>query len=173
MWAEAPGNRLLSIPDRLHFDNQLARFGDWLHARGIGSRNHEYTIIPGVREMLERLRPHFKMAVVSARSKRGTQGFVDHFALAPYFDCVASAQTASRTKPWPDPVLWAIERMGAGPEETVMVGDTTVDLRAGRAAGTQTVGVLCGFGERAELEREGADLILESTAELAGVLIPI
>jgi len=52
-----------------------------------------------------------------------------------------------------------------------MVGDTTVDIRAGVAAGAQTVGVLCGFGERGELERAGADLILESTTELADVLL--
>jgi phosphoglycolate phosphatase-like HAD superfamily hydrolase len=54
-----------------------------------------------------------------------------------------------------------------------MVGDTTVDIRAGVAAGTQTVGVLCGFGERHELERAKANLILESTTELADVLLSI
>jgi len=68
-------------------------------------------------------------------------------------------------------VLWAAEQLGLPPKCCLMVGDTTVDIRAGRAAGTQTVGVLCGFGDRAELERAGADLILESTAELAGVLL--
>ncbi len=52
-----------------------------------------------------------------------------------------------------------------------MIGDTTVDIRAGKAAGAQTVGVLCGFGERAELERQGADLILKNTSELADVLL--
>ncbi|HUF37461.1 MAG TPA: HAD family hydrolase [Anaerolineales bacterium] len=171
MWAEAPGNLLLGIPDRLHLDDELSRFGDWLHTRGIGAREHEYALVPGVREMLEKLRPHYKMAVVSARPKRGTQGFLDHFGFGEFFDCVASAQTAVRTKPWPDPVIWAMEQMGAVPEETVMVGDTTVDLRAGQAAGTQTVGVLCGFGERGELERQGADLILDETPELAGVLL--
>jgi phosphoglycolate phosphatase len=52
-----------------------------------------------------------------------------------------------------------------------MVGDTTVDIRAGVAAGAQTVGVLCGFGQRHELERAGANLILENTTELAEVLM--
>ena len=36
-----------------------------------------------------------------------------------------------------------------------MIGDTTVDIRAGRSAGAQTVGVLCGFGEENELRRIG------------------
>jgi phosphoglycolate phosphatase len=65
-----------------------------------------------------------------------------------------------------------MEQMDAGSEETLMVGDTTVDLRAGRAAGTQTVGVLCGFGEQAELEAAGADRILGTTPELVDVLLP-
>jgi phosphoglycolate phosphatase len=51
-----------------------------------------------------------------------------------------------------------------------MIGDTTVDIRAGKSAGAQTVGVLCGFGEEAELKSWGADLVLESTAQLADVL---
>jgi len=51
-----------------------------------------------------------------------------------------------------------------------MVGDTTVDIRAGKAAGAQTVGVLCGFGTERELRRAGADLILDNTYELMAVL---
>ena len=60
--------------------------------------------------------------------------------------------------------------MGVAPENCLMIGDTTVDIRAGVASGAQTVGVLCGFGERDELERRGTNLILENTAELADVL---
>jgi phosphoglycolate phosphatase len=52
-----------------------------------------------------------------------------------------------------------------------MVGDTVVDILAGKKAGTQTVGVLCGFGEKRELERAGADLILPSTTDLADYLL--
>jgi len=51
-----------------------------------------------------------------------------------------------------------------------MIGDTTVDIRAGRKAGSQTVGVLCGLGEEPELRRCGADVILPSTADLTPLL---
>ena len=51
-----------------------------------------------------------------------------------------------------------------------MVGDTVVDIKAGKQAGAQTVGVLCGFGELDELEKAGADLILESTPQLYDIL---
>ncbi len=52
-----------------------------------------------------------------------------------------------------------------------MIGDTTVDMRAGSSAGTQKVGVLCGFGEEPELRKFGADLILKNTSDLADTLL--
>jgi phosphoglycolate phosphatase-like HAD superfamily hydrolase len=45
-----------------------------------------------------------------------------------------------------------------------------VDIRAGKSAGAQTVGVLCGFGEEPELKKMGADLILQDTTKLLNVL---
>ena len=60
--------------------------------------------------------------------------------------------------------------MGVRPEECLMIGDTTVDIHAGKAAGCQTVGVLCGFGEEQELKDMGANLIISSTPELLNVL---
>jgi phosphoglycolate phosphatase-like HAD superfamily hydrolase len=63
------------------------------------------------------------------------------------------------------------ERWAVKPEECLMIGDTTVDIYAGRAAGAQTVGVLCGFGEEKELRRAGADLILPTTTELERYLL--
>jgi N-acetyl-D-muramate 6-phosphate phosphatase len=51
------------------------------------------------------------------------------------------------------------------------VGDSAVDMICGRRAGAQTAGVLCGFETRADLERAGAGLILERTADLAEALL--
>jgi phosphoglycolate phosphatase len=52
-----------------------------------------------------------------------------------------------------------------------MVGDTTVDIHAGRATGAQTAGVLSGFGERRELIEAGANVIFEQTLDLADLLL--
>ena len=60
--------------------------------------------------------------------------------------------------------------MNVSPENCLMIGDTTVDIRAGKSAGAQTVGVLCGFGEEPELRKMGADEILEDTTGLLGIL---
>jgi N-acetyl-D-muramate 6-phosphate phosphatase len=170
MWAEAPGNILMGIPDRLHLDHRLLGLVEWINKH----RNpplHDYLLIDGVREMLTALQPHYPMTVVSARDDRSTRAFLDHFNLTPFFLEIVTALTVVHTKPFPHPILHAAEKMGVSPEECLMIGDTTVDIRAGKAAGAQTVGVLCGFGEEPELRRAGADLILKSTAELTGILL--
>ncbi|MCB9135698.1 MAG: HAD family hydrolase [Anaerolineales bacterium] len=170
MTVEAPANWAISIPDRLHLDDELAKLGEWVDKRRASARPHNYLLIPGILDLLRDLSARYPLAVVSARPRRGTMGFLEHFDLTPHFRAIATGQTAPRTKPFPDPIHWAAMQMGVRPENCLMIGDTTVDIRAGKAAGAQTVGVLCGFGERTELERAGADLILEGTWELGKVI---
>ena len=171
MKTEAPGNFFYGLPDRLRFDSQLARMGDFIYRLGLGRSPDPFLMVVGVREMLARLQSHYPMAVVSARGERSTLAFLDQFELTPFFQYVATAQTCRYTKPYPDPILWVAERMGVKPEACLMIGDTSVDIRAGKAAGAQTVGVLCGFGEKAELARIGADLVLPHTTNLVEVLL--
>lgn len=97
--------------------------------------------------------------------------FLEQYQLTPFFEVIVSALTAEKSKPFPDPVIHAANKMGVPPENCLMIGDTTVDIRAGKTAGAQTVGVLCGFGEEKELRQRGADLILEKTSELEDVLL--
>lgn len=171
MMTESPGNALYGLADRLGIDDPLANLGEWVYRRGLMGCTAPFLLVPGVREMLEKLQSHFPMSVVSARGRRSTFLFLDQFALTPFFQSVATAQTCRHTKPYPDPIRWAARQMGVAPEDCLMVGDTTVDMRAGKAAGAQTVGVLCGFGDENELRRSGADLILPSTAALAQALL--
>ncbi len=169
MASEAPANFLIGIPDLLGLDEAVFTLFDWL-ARHSRRKPKKFLLIPGVREMLARLCQRYPLAVVSARDERTTRLFLRQFDLEAYFTCIATATTCAHTKPFPDPVLWAAGQMGVEPENCLMVGDTTVDVRAGNAASAQTIGVLCGFGERAELLRLGADMILATTPELAQVL---
>ncbi|MFO3796317.1 MAG: HAD family hydrolase [Anaerolineales bacterium] len=165
MWLETPGNGLLILADRLGIDDEMIRLIDWMY-RHRRKRWREFLIIPGVAEMLQRLSRRYPLAVISSRDEQSTRQFLDHFNLIPLFQVIVTALTCEHTKPYPDPILYAAQAMGVRAEECLMIGDTTVDIRAGRAAGAQTVGVLCGFGEESELRRAGADLILPTTAEL-------
>jgi phosphoglycolate phosphatase-like HAD superfamily hydrolase len=171
MATETPGNLFFGFTDRLGLDGPLARLGDFIYRLGLGGDHEPFVLITGVRRMLGLLRPRYPLSIVTARSERAIKRFLDQFELSGCFGCVAHAQTCRHSKPYPDPVLWAAAQMGVSPEQCLMIGDTTLDIRAGKAAGAQTVGVLCGFGEEGELRRAGADLILPSTADLVEELI--
>lgn len=168
MWVEAPGNALLGFADTIGLDDEMTAFIEWLNRNRKHPRKN-FLLVPGVDEMLAQLHGRYPMSVVSARDEKSTMRFLNQFDLCKYFDVIVTGLSTPHTKPYPDPILLAAQKMGARPEECLMVGDTTVDIRAGKAAGAQAVGVLCGFGEEAELKQLGADLILGSTSELTEV----
>jgi HAD superfamily hydrolase (TIGR01549 family) len=169
MWSEAPGNFLIGIPDTFGMDDEIAAVMEWLNRRRPRPMKH-FQLVPGVKEMLQSLSRRYPLAVVSARDSASTQTFLDQFGLSSCFQIIVTAQTAEHTKPYPDPIYYSAKALQVPPETCLMVGDTSVDIRAGRAAGAQTVGVLCGFGEQEELRKYGADMLLSNTAELAQVL---
>ncbi len=170
MWMEAPGNALLGLSDTIGLDDEIVAFIDWLSRhRKLSAK--KFLLIPGVDEMLARLKGHYPMAVVSARDEKGTLRFLNQFNLTGYFDVIVTGQTVEHTKPYPDPVLYAAHQMNVEPAQCLMIGDTTVDMRAGRSAGTQLAGVLCGFGEEPELRKAGAQVILKNTSDLADLLL--
>jgi HAD superfamily hydrolase (TIGR01509 family) len=169
MWIEAPGNAMLSLADTLGLDDEMVAVIEWL-SRHSKRSSREFLLVPGVDEMLKQLHGRYPMAVVSARDEKGTMAFLEKFDLVKYFDAIITGLSAKHTKPYPDPVLLAAKIMSVAPENCLMIGDTTVDVRAGKSAGAQVVGVLCGFGEEAELIKMGADLILPTTPKLIDVL---
>jgi HAD superfamily hydrolase (TIGR01549 family) len=169
MEVEAPANLLISLPDLIGLDDEIFALKDWI-MRKSKKETKPFQLIPGIREMLVTLFQYYPLAIVSARDTGSTMQFLHQFNLAEYFIRIATDQTCEHTKPFADPILWVAKELGVPPDDCLMVGDTTVDIRAGKAAGAQTVGVLCGFGEEDDLRKFGADMILSSTAELVQVL---
>ncbi len=172
MTIDTPINAVYTILDWLRLDEKAIHLIDWLQERHLREAKKDLPLVPGVKQSLDSLAAHYPLAVISARGERGTQEFLEHHQLTPYFRCVVSGQTTTHTKPWPDPVFWAADKMDVSPKACVMIGDTTVDIRAGRTAGAQTIGVLSGFGDEKELARVQANLILPSVAELPVLLNP-
>jgi len=159
---------LLGLADRLHMDNLIAKVLDQrAHRRASHS---SYPVIPGVPQMLQALSLRYPMAVVSARNALTTHAFLEHNALEPYFAIVVTSQTCPHTKPFPDPLLYAAHALDVPIQDCLMIGDTVVDVRAARAAGAQSLSVLCGFGTEKELSAAGTQAILPSTADLTKLL---
>jgi phosphoglycolate phosphatase-like HAD superfamily hydrolase len=171
MVSETPLNLLMGLPDRLGLDAPLAQLADWMGQHGRLTTSARFELMAGVDGLLPRLAERYPLAVVTARNAREAGAFLEQFGLGGNFRAVASALTAPHTKPYPDPVLWAARALGVPVENCLMIGDTTVDILAGQRAGAQTIGVLCGFGERRELEQTGANAIIEHTTHLEALLL--
>jgi len=171
MKTETPGNIVLGLFDRLGIDDELYNLGDYVYRLGLGRSSQPFHIISGVQPMLEELYHRYPLGIVSARGHRSTTRFLEQYQLTDYFTCIVTGQTCEHTKPFPDPVLWAARQMSLPPAECLMIGDTVVDIKAGKAAGAQTVGVLCGFGQVNELQMAGADLIISDTPAILDYLL--
>jgi N-acetyl-D-muramate 6-phosphate phosphatase len=169
MSAEGPSNVALGILDRLGLDAPLGRLGERLSRRPAVS-TVQASAVPGVPEMLAAVRARYPVALVTTRGRKMVLALLAAAGLSEVFTVIATREDTFRMKPHPAPVQLAARLLGFAPEHCLMVGDTTVDILAGKRAGAQTAGVLCGFGERAELERAGAGVVLEDTSGLAALL---
>ena len=167
MRAETPGTALVSALDSVGLDEQFMTLTDRLRRRRGVYPAGEFRLISGVAEMIPILSQKYKLGLVTIRSRYHIERFFEQFpAIAAEIQTTIGLQDTRRLKPDPSPVLLAADRLDVPVSNCLMVGDTAVDIKAGRRAGAWTAGVLCGFGRRHELERNGADLILESTSDL-------
>ncbi|MBA2676413.1 HAD family hydrolase [Ramlibacter sp.] len=184
MGLETPVHGAYALLDRLGLDAPVDRLRARLRAvkeQGrdpASTRNLHATdevpheMMAGVREMLLALSERFPMCTISTGGVARVERFLEHYGVRDTFTAVVGAQTTRRMKPDPEPLLYAAKAMGVDPSACLMIGDTTIDIRTGVAAGAQTVGVLCGFGTEAELRRTGAGMILRTTSDLLAVLQP-
>lgn len=170
MAVETPGNFLYHLADQFNVDRLFMRLLDKSDRKKI-KKQRDYRIISGVPEMLAALTTKYPLAVASARDEKSSMAFIEQFGLSSFFRVIVTSQTTRRTKPFPDPLLYTAEKLGLPPSDCLMVGDTTVDMRAAKRAGMQAVGVLCGFGREGELRRAGADEIYASTIDLADIIL--
>jgi len=171
MKLESPATYLYGLPDKIGIDHYLVLLGEYFHNRSLRvPQVDDYPIIDGVYQALLLLAPAYPMGIVSNRDEKSTKTFLEVNKLDSLFKSVITNQTCRYNKPYPDPLILASDQLEVPVESCLMIGDTTVDMRAGKAAGAQNVGVLCGFGENEELLASGADLVLSSTKELVAIL---
>ena len=86
------------------------------------------------------------------------------------FEAVITTDDVEKRKPDPDPLVTCAQQLDMKPESCVYVGDTTTDIKAGKAAGMRTVGVLTGFDDYESLSRENPDAIIDSVQMLGSVI---
>lgn len=111
-----------------------------------------------------------KLGVVSGKTVEGIHRVLGDTNLLERFDVVVGADSGAAGKPSPEGALLAARELCADPADTLVVGDSLLDVRMGRSAGMLTCGVATGTASRAELERE-SHVVVDSLADLAAIFV--
>jgi phosphoglycolate phosphatase len=126
-------------------------------------------LYPHVLETLDRL-SWAKFAVVSNKPEEFSRRILEGLGIASRFGAIIGGDTTGTRKPDPAGIFKAMELCRAIPSQSMMVGDSPVDIAAGKAAGIFACGVAGGFRPRSQLESAGCDLLVDSLVELAKMM---
>lgn len=100
------------------------------------------------------------IGMATGKSRRGVESVLEHHGLTELFQSLKTSDDGPG-KPHPQILLDAMREIGARPEETILIGDTTFDMELAKNAGAHALGVTWGYHARAELEQAGAELIID------------
>ncbi len=109
------------------------------------------------------------MAVLTNKPVRPSKGICEGLGLAHYFLHIYGGDSFQTKKPDPLGLRTLMNEAGAQPEETVMIGDSKVDVQTARNAGTWSVGCAFGFGPQNLMETP-PDVLVDSPAEWTAAL---
>jgi HAD superfamily hydrolase (TIGR01509 family) len=150
--------------------------GEPLEREALNERRaaHELALIeaeelrPGIAEYLAAARRlGLKRAIVSSSSRRWVEMHLERFEESVGWDAICTADLEpSRAKPAPTLYLEALEQLGLGPDEAIAFEDSPNGVRAAKAAGIYCVAVPNEVTRELGLDESGADLVLDSLADL-------
>lgn len=127
-------------------------------------------LYPGVLDGLKALEEEgWCLGLATGKSRRGAMATLAAHGLEHRFVTLQTPDIAAG-KPNPQMMMQAMADVGADPDATVMVGDTTYDMIMARRAGTRAVAVSWGYHEKAELEASGADIVVDEFAQIGSAI---
>ena len=132
----------------------------------LGTDGTPSRLFPGVIEVLGALRKDgYLLAIATGKSRRGLDRGLEETGLSALFDATRCADEAF-SKPHPQMLLDLMDRLGAQPDETLMIGDTEYDLLMASSAGVPGVAVCYGVHDPGRLKALQPLACLHGIAEL-------
>ncbi len=126
------------------------------------------TLYDGVIDLLDSVRKKGLMiSLLTTKSQDQAEKIIQHFELNKKMDYIMGRRDGMAHKPSPEPLLKICNDLGAAPSETIIVGDTELDIQCGKNANAITCGVLYGYRTRSQIENEKPDLIINNLRELS------
>jgi pyrophosphatase PpaX len=98
------------------------------------------TIFPDIEELLKVLKEQgYVLGIVTSRTRESALRYMDMFGITHYFSDMVTCEDTTIHKPNPEPLLLAMSKLGAAPEESIMIGDSPFDIKCANNAGVRSV----------------------------------
>jgi len=131
----------------------------------------EHTVYPGIEAMIERVQAAgHTLAVVTSKPERHARPIIEHLPFGSSFSRLYGPDPSSPHSEKASMIAAALADFGVPPEHAVMIGDRHFDIDGAVANRVRGIGVLWGFGSRAELEKAGADELARDPEHLGQLL---
>ena len=150
-------------------EDALARF----LAAYDGRLTHHTRPYDGIPALLDELQSrHVAMALLTNKPLKPSVRILEVFGLSTYFQWVVGGDGPWPRKPEPDGMRFLMQQAAAGPSETVLIGDSTIDLQTSRNAGVRICLARYGFGfaDLAVGDLRGDESLVDAPSEITGVL---
>lgn len=129
----------------------------------------EGKLLPGAEAALKSLRSRgLKVGIVTRNCEEAVRKVVPD--IEAFSDVFVSRDLIKKVKPHPEQLTSVLKALHVTGGETVMVGDHTIDIQAGKRVGMRTVGVLTGRVKKEEFEKAGADYVLKDASEVCSLI---
>jgi len=124
-------------------------------------------MMPGVLETLKTLKNMgLQMAVFTMNGEKSTNHIMQSFRLKQFFDAIITREDVSAVKPDPAHLEAVISALSTKPEEAIVVGDSTLDMRCAHELNIIGVGITTGISSPKELTHAGASYLISSFTEI-------
>ena len=128
-------------------------------------------IMPGAETVLQSLRKlGLKMGLCTNNGLKAVRYLIKKYRLREYFDVIVTRESIPNMKPDTGHFLATIAPLRIKPQETMMVGDSIMDIKASKPLGATVVGINSDYERQMDLQKEGADYLVESITEVIGIL---
>ena len=125
------------------------------------------SLFPGVVDVLKFLKEkNIKIALLTTKAQDQAEKILQYFEIDNYFDEIMGRRPGIAHKPSPEPLKLICDNLKVDPSNTLMVGDTELDINCGRNAGAKTCAVTYGYREKEILQNENPDFIIDELKEL-------
>jgi HAD superfamily hydrolase (TIGR01549 family) len=128
---------------------------------------NESTLYDGIEETLKNLKSrNITISLLTTKGQDQAEKITNYFNLGKYFNLVTGRRNGVAHKPSPEPLLLICNELNIKPNETLIVGDTELDIACGKNAGTKTCGVTYGYRTKYFIQEQKPDLIIDVAKEL-------